>query len=129
MTTIPDRLRGRLAGIEQVSYSSGPLLGNVEAGVVASIAGVRVSIVSGRDPVHRRGGRRGGAAAGVPALRGGAGSLRLSVMLGFTDRLVTDGLVRLGAGGGLTRSLRVGLVGLTCMRSVARRRPRSVSVT
>ena len=30
--TIPDRLRGRLAGIEQVSYSTGPLLGNVEAG-------------------------------------------------------------------------------------------------
>jgi MFS family permease len=45
--TIPDRLRGRLAGIEQVSYSSGPLLGNVEAGVVAAIAGVRASIVSG----------------------------------------------------------------------------------
>jgi len=45
--TIPDRLRGRLAGIEQVSYSSGPLLGNVEAGVVASITSVRVSIVSG----------------------------------------------------------------------------------
>jgi MFS family permease len=45
--TIPDRLRGRLAGIEQVSYSSGPLLGNVEAGVVAAVAGVRASIVSG----------------------------------------------------------------------------------
>ena len=45
--TIPDRLRGRLAGIEQVSYSSGPLLGNVEAGVVAAIAGVRTSIVAG----------------------------------------------------------------------------------
>ncbi len=45
--TIPDRLRGRLAGIEQVSYSSGPLLGDVEAGVVGSLAGVRVSIVSG----------------------------------------------------------------------------------
>jgi MFS family permease len=45
--TIPDRLRGRLAGIEQVSYSSGPLLGNVEAGAVASLAGVRASIVSG----------------------------------------------------------------------------------
>jgi len=45
--TIPDRLRGRLAGIEQVSYSTGPLLGNVEAGVVASLAGVRASIVSG----------------------------------------------------------------------------------
>ncbi|MGN6379052.1 MAG: MFS transporter [Gaiellales bacterium] len=45
--TIPDHLRGRLAGIEQVSYSTGPLLGDVEAGVVASLAGVRASIVSG----------------------------------------------------------------------------------
>jgi MFS family permease len=45
--TIPDRIRGRLAGIEQVSYSTGPLLGNVEAGLVASFAGVRTSIVSG----------------------------------------------------------------------------------
>jgi MFS family permease len=45
--TIPDRLRGRLAGIEQVSYTSGPLLGNLEAGVVASLASVRVSVVSG----------------------------------------------------------------------------------
>jgi MFS family permease len=44
--TIPDRLRGRLAGIEQVSYSSGPLLGNLEAGVVASLASVRASVVS-----------------------------------------------------------------------------------
>jgi MFS family permease len=46
-TTIPDRLRGRLAGIEQVSYSAGPLLGNLEAGIVASLAGIRASIVSG----------------------------------------------------------------------------------
>lgn len=45
--TIPDRLRGRLAGIEQISYSTGPLLGNVESGVVATLAGVRVSIASG----------------------------------------------------------------------------------
>jgi MFS family permease len=45
--TIPDRLRGRLAGIEQISYSTGPLLGNVEAGVVASLAGLRASVVSG----------------------------------------------------------------------------------
>ncbi len=45
--TIPDRLRGRLAGIEQISYSTGPTLGNVEAGVVASLASVRASIVSG----------------------------------------------------------------------------------
>ena len=30
--SIPDSLRGRLAGIEMLSYSSGPTLGNVEAG-------------------------------------------------------------------------------------------------
>jgi len=46
-STIPDRLRGRLAGIEQISYSSGPILGDFEAGVVAALAGVRTSIASG----------------------------------------------------------------------------------
>ena len=45
--TIPDRLRGRLAGIEMISWSSGPTLGNVESGAVASLAGVRASVVSG----------------------------------------------------------------------------------
>ncbi len=45
--TIPDRLRGRLAGVEMISHTSGPTLGNFEAGVVASFAGVRTSIVSG----------------------------------------------------------------------------------
>jgi len=45
--TIPDRLRGRLAGVEMISYTSGPTLGNFEAGAVASFAGVRASIVSG----------------------------------------------------------------------------------
>ena len=38
--SIPDSLRGRLAGIEMLSYSSGPTLGNVEAGVVESLAGL-----------------------------------------------------------------------------------------
>jgi MFS family permease len=45
--TIPDRLRGRLAGVEMVSYTSGPTLGNFEAGTAASLAGVRASVVSG----------------------------------------------------------------------------------
>jgi MFS family permease len=45
--TIPDSLRGRLASIEMVSYTSGPALGNFEAGAVASVFNVRVSIVSG----------------------------------------------------------------------------------
>ena len=43
----PDQLRGRLASIELISYSSGPALGNVEAGLVASVASVRTSVVSG----------------------------------------------------------------------------------
>jgi hypothetical protein len=55
--------------------------------------------------------------------------LALSVILVFTDRLVTVAPVRLGAGGGLTLRLGVGLVGLTCTRSVARRRFWSASVT
>jgi MFS family permease len=45
--TIPDRLRGRLAGIEMVSYTTGPLLGNAESGAVAGLFGVRASVVSG----------------------------------------------------------------------------------
>jgi MFS family permease len=45
--TIPDSLRGRLASIEMLSYTSGPALGNFEAGVVASVFSVRVSVVSG----------------------------------------------------------------------------------
>jgi MFS family permease len=45
--TIPDELRGRLAGIELLSYSSGPTLGNLEAGAVASRFSVETSIVSG----------------------------------------------------------------------------------
>ncbi len=45
--TIPDSLRGRLAGIEMVSYLSGPMLGHVEAGLAAAAFGVRASVVSG----------------------------------------------------------------------------------
>jgi MFS family permease len=45
--TIPDAMRGRLAGIEMISYTSGPALGNFESGVVGALAGVRASVVSG----------------------------------------------------------------------------------
>lgn len=45
--TIPDALRGRLAGVEMVSYMSGPLLGNVESGLVAAAFGTVASVVSG----------------------------------------------------------------------------------
>lgn len=45
--TIPDHLRGRLAGVEMLSYSSGPSLGNLRGGLVARFTGVTGSIVSG----------------------------------------------------------------------------------
>lgn len=45
--TIPHHLRGRLAGLEMISYTSGPKLGDAEAGIVATIFSVRTSIVSG----------------------------------------------------------------------------------
>lgn len=45
--TIPNNLRGRLAGIEMISYLSGPKLGDTEAGLVAAAFGVTASVVSG----------------------------------------------------------------------------------
>lgn len=45
--TIPDSLRGRLASIEMLSYSTGPAFGNLEAGAVAAIFSLRASILSG----------------------------------------------------------------------------------
>ncbi|MFD7302363.1 MFS transporter [Streptomyces pharetrae] len=45
--TIPDELRGRLAGIELLSYSVGPQLGQVRAGGMAAWTGVRTSVWSG----------------------------------------------------------------------------------
>lgn len=45
--TIPDELRGRLAGIELLSYSVGPQLGQTYTGGVAAWKGVRASVWSG----------------------------------------------------------------------------------
>jgi MFS family permease len=45
--TIPDAMRGRLAGIEMLSYSLGPMGGDVRAGFVADAWSVRGSIASG----------------------------------------------------------------------------------
>jgi MFS family permease len=46
-TVTPDHLRGRMIGIEFAQVASTPALGNLEAGVVASLTSVRFSIVSG----------------------------------------------------------------------------------
>jgi hypothetical protein len=45
--TIPDALRGRLAGIELLSYGFGPSAGQIRAGGVASITSPRFSLWSG----------------------------------------------------------------------------------
>ena len=47
LTLTPDHMRGRVGGIEFAQVASTPSLGNLEAGVVASLTSLRVSIVSG----------------------------------------------------------------------------------
>jgi MFS family permease len=45
--SIPDRLRGRMAGIEMLSYAGGPPLGQLRSGVMASAFGIRFSLAAG----------------------------------------------------------------------------------
>ena len=43
----PDAMRGRMQGFELAQVASTPALGNVEAGIVASLTSLRLSVVSG----------------------------------------------------------------------------------
>ena len=43
----PDRLRGRMTGINMIFFMGGPQLGEMEAGLVAAAMGVPFAIVSG----------------------------------------------------------------------------------
>jgi MFS family permease len=43
----PDRLRGRMTGVNMVFFMGGPQLGELEAGVTAQLFGATVSVVSG----------------------------------------------------------------------------------
>ena len=45
--TIPTHLRGRLAGVEMISYMTGPLLGNARAGWMATLRSIRFSVAGG----------------------------------------------------------------------------------
>ncbi|MBS0290476.1 MAG: MFS transporter [Proteobacteria bacterium] len=45
--TIPDSIRGRMASLEMISYMSGPLLGNAQAGLMASRFGTQKAITLG----------------------------------------------------------------------------------
>ena len=46
-TLTPDRLRGRMSSVFSLVVASGPRLGDVESGAVASVATPRLSVVSG----------------------------------------------------------------------------------
>lgn len=72
--TIPDEVRGRMAGIEMVSYSIGPTLGGIESGVASRLFGTVGGIVSG------------GAACSVGSLAVGRG---LSDFWHYDDRTNT----------------------------------------
>jgi MFS family permease len=43
----PDDLRGRVSGVEYAVYAGGPVLGDIEAGIVGGLFGVSFAIVSG----------------------------------------------------------------------------------
>jgi MFS family permease len=45
--SIPDHLRGRMAGIELLSYAAGPPAGQLRSGAVAAVTSVRLSLTSG----------------------------------------------------------------------------------
>jgi MFS family permease len=45
--TIPDDVRGRMAGVEMLSWGAGPPAGQLRSGAVAAVAGTRFSMVSG----------------------------------------------------------------------------------
>jgi hypothetical protein len=47
LRSTPDHLRGRLQGIEFMQVASAPNLGDLEAGVLASLTSLRFSVVSG----------------------------------------------------------------------------------
>ena len=45
--SIPDEIRGRMAGIEMLSYSIGPMLGQIRSTTAAQLTGLRTSFASG----------------------------------------------------------------------------------
>jgi MFS family permease len=61
---VPDRLRGRVLGIDVAVITSGPALGNIEAGILASVASVPGAVVAGGLACVLA----GAVAAGVPSL-------------------------------------------------------------
>jgi MFS family permease len=74
--SIPDHLRGRMAGIELLSYAAGPPAGQLRSGAVAAVTSVRFSLTSGGLACVAA---VAGVAAALPAFRGYTAPLRTPV--------------------------------------------------
>ena len=70
----PDRLRGRMIGVNMVFFMGGPQLGELEAGAVANWLGAPFSVDQRRHRLPDRDRLGGGDDAGVAALRPSSGS-------------------------------------------------------
>ena len=65
-TVTPDALRGRMSSVFSLVVTSGPRLGDVEAGAVASLTSPRFSVAVGRARLRRR--APGSSSLAFPAL-------------------------------------------------------------
>ena len=93
----PDRLRGRMTGVNMVFFMGGPQLGELEAGAVANWLGATFSVVSGGTRLsarHRVGGGDHADAARLSARRGGENGRRAvtTIVIGLISD--THGLLR-----------------------------------
>ena len=93
----PDRLRGRMTGVNMVFFMGGPQLGELEAGAVANWLGATFSVVSGGRRLsarHRVGGGNHADAARLSARRGGENGRRAvtTIVIGLISD--THGLLR-----------------------------------
>lgn len=43
----PDHIRGRMTAINQIFYTGGPRLGEVEGGILAGLIGTQASVIAG----------------------------------------------------------------------------------
>ena len=107
--TVPDELRGRMAGLELLSFTTGPQLGQIRSGLMAQAVSLRFSIASGGFPRSGRGRDYRGVPSNHVALRRANQRARNCPTRGSSDvsdhHLIPSGSLCLGVdarGAGLT---------------------------
>jgi MFS family permease len=79
----PDEMRGRVSGIEFAVYAGGPVLGDIEAGLVGGLLGVPFAIVSG----------------GLACVAGAAAfAVKVPRFAGYVPRVLSSGSASGGSG-------------------------------